>query len=66
MPDFHLKKDEEENYLVALSKDKKNIGKDLVCILSSGPGSMRKTQIPLDKKLKGMISEYFSVLPARI
>ena len=60
MPAFRLQKDKLADYFTALSKDKKNIGNNLGCILTSGPGSMRKTQIPLDDKLKRMILSYFN------
>ncbi len=59
MPLFYLPTDMIEDYLTALSKDKKNIGKNLVCILSSGLGAMQKVQIPLDDKLKKVIIAYF-------
>jgi 3-dehydroquinate synthetase len=59
MPMFHLSADMIEDYLTALSKDKKNIGKNLGCILSSGLGAMQRTQIPLDDKLKKVIIAYF-------
>ena len=59
MPDFCVSEDNIDHYLKALSKDKKNIGSDLVCILSRGPGAMQKTQIPLDNKLKEIILSYF-------
>lgn len=59
MPTFRLSVDMIEDYFTALSKDKKNIGKNLGCILSSGLGAMQKTQIPLDDKLKKVIIAYF-------
>lgn len=46
-------------YIDALSKDKKNIGNKLGCILSKGPGDLVKKQIPFDKNLKTLISQYF-------
>ena len=61
MPAFHLRDDMIEDYFIALSKDKKNIGENLGCILNSGPGSMKKVQIPLDDKLKNIILSYFKV-----
>ncbi len=59
MPTFNLSADMIEDYFTALSKDKKNIGKNLGCILSSGLAAMQKTQIPLDDKLKKVIIAYF-------
>lgn len=59
MPEFQLRNDMFEGYFTALSKDKKNIGKSLGCILTKGPGSMLKVLLPLDDSLKGMILSYF-------
>jgi len=59
MPSFHLQADMEGIFFAALSKDKKNIGENLGCILTSGPGSMKKIQIPFDDKLKNLILSYF-------
>jgi len=59
MPDFCLPTAKLEEFIAALSKDKKNVGTDLGCILANGPGSMWKAQIPLDTKLRGLVAEYF-------
>jgi 3-dehydroquinate synthase len=59
MPDFTIHDGEIKDYLEALSKDKKNIGDGLTCILVHGHGSMRKAKIPLDERLKCMILDYF-------
>lgn len=40
-------------YFEALSKDKKNIGNNLGCILTEGPGRLVRQQIPLDDALTG-------------
>jgi 3-dehydroquinate synthase len=61
MPSFRLQDNMVEDFFEALSRDKKNIGKNLGCILTSGPGSMKKVQIPLDDKLKNIILSYFKV-----
>ena len=61
MPQFHLPADMIEDYFTALSKDKKNIGKNLGCILPSAIGAMEKFQIPLDDKLKKNILAYFEI-----
>lgn len=58
-PSYQIPTDKTDDYFVALSKDKKNIGKNLGCILTDGIGSMWKAQIPLDGVLKSTISEYF-------
>ncbi|MCP4690302.1 MAG: iron-containing alcohol dehydrogenase [Desulfobacterales bacterium] len=60
MPDFALTDALIGSYLEALSRDKKNIGSDLVCILTSGPGAMKKVRTPLDDDLKNTILSYFS------
>lgn len=59
MPDFNIFEYSLEHYFSALSKDKKNIGNDLVCILARSPGNLFKKQIPIDAKLKEMIRSYF-------
>lgn len=60
MPSFHLSSDTIGEYFKALSRDKNNIGDSLGCILSSGPGAMKKLQLPFDDKLKSIILTYFS------
>jgi 3-dehydroquinate synthase len=47
-------------YFDALAKDKKNIGNNLGCILSEGPGRLVRQQVPFDDILKDMIRTYFS------
>ena len=47
-----------DDYFTALSKDKKNVSSHLTCILTSGPGSMKKAEIPLDDDLKDILSAY--------
>lgn len=59
IPSFSLKNDMIDNYFEVLSKDKKNIGNNLGCILTGGPGAMTKVQIPFDDKLKRIILSYF-------
>ena len=59
LPNFKLSKENIEKYLAALSKDKKNIGNNLGCILTKGPGAMEKLQLPLDEKVKEIILDYF-------
>jgi 3-dehydroquinate synthase len=60
MPDFSVKKDDFDMYFKALAKDKKNLGKDLVCILSRKPGSMLKVRLPFNDALKNSIMLYFN------
>jgi len=59
IPDFQLSDKMFDRYYSALAKDKKNIGKNLGCILTRGPGKMEKIQIPFDEKLKDLIRSYF-------
>lgn len=61
MPDFKMDKDRLGRYLTALSKDKKNIRGDLVCIIARRPGSMQKVRIRMDGKFKRFLSDYFKV-----
>jgi len=61
MPVFHLRADMTERYFAALSKDKKNIGENLGCILSGGLGAMQRAQIPINDKLKKIIIEYYEI-----
>jgi len=59
IPDFKLEEDHIDDYLKTLSRDKKNIGKELGCILTKGHGKMMRMQIPMDGKLKSIIKSYF-------
>lgn len=59
MPDFSIDKKNLGGYLKALLKDKKNIGNKLVCILTNGPGSMRKESIDMTDDVKDMVLGYF-------
>jgi 3-dehydroquinate synthase len=49
-----------DDYFEALSKDKKNIGNNLGCILSEGPGRLVLKQLPFDDALRGIIRTYFT------
>jgi 3-dehydroquinate synthase len=59
LPDFCLQGKQWPLYVKALSKDKKNLGKTLGCILTRGAGRMFKTQLPFDAQLKKEIISYF-------
>ncbi len=48
-----------ESYFAFLSKDKKNLGANLGCILSEGPGVLIKKQIPFDDGFKSLVRIYF-------
>ena len=56
-----------DRYIQFLSKDKKNVGNDLVCILAEGPGRIAKQRISMDESFRGILREYFSTaLPSAI
>jgi 3-dehydroquinate synthetase len=47
-----------DSYFNALSKDKKNKGAQLGCILTFGPGKVEKVFIAMDDNLRSIILEY--------
>lgn len=59
IPEYHYQKINLEVYLSALSKDKKNLGNDLVCILAEKPGKLLKHRIPMDERFQATLREYF-------
>jgi len=59
MPQYDLGKIDLEKYLAALARDKKNKGHNLGCILTNGPGAMKRAQLPFDAKLRALLSSYF-------
>jgi 3-dehydroquinate synthase len=59
LPDADLDGVDLERYFAALSKDKKNLGTDLVCILASAPGKLEKVRLPFGPELREMISGYY-------
>ena len=46
-------------FLESLSKDKKNEGEKLGCILTKGPGKLMKEFLPIDEKFKSLMKNYF-------
>jgi 3-dehydroquinate synthase len=46
-------------YVKALSKDKKNVGNDLVCILAEKPGHLLKRQLAMDARFQEIVRTYF-------
>lgn len=48
-----------EAYVDALSKDKKNVGNDLVCILAERPGKLFKHRMLMDERFKAVVRTYF-------
>jgi 3-dehydroquinate synthase len=59
MPDFRLGYDQLDKYFAALWRDKKNMGGNLGCVLTRGPGYMEHVQVPIDDKLRKAIADYF-------
>lgn len=57
-PDFQLKQEWIGPLLVALSKDKKNVDRNLTVILTKGAGEMLKMKLPFDNTLKEYINDY--------
>ena len=58
-PSYYINLDNIDLYCSALSKDKKNKGNNLGCILSNGPGNVKKVFLKIDFKLKKLILNYF-------
>lgn len=58
-PSYDLSRCDIKLYFNALSKDKKNIGNNLGCILSEGPGRLVRQQVLFDDTLKDIIRTYF-------
>ena len=58
IPTFYFTEENIEEYCFALSKDKKNKGNKLGCILCNGPGKVEKIFIDIDDKLKNIIINY--------
>ena len=54
-----------EDYIRALAKDKKAVGKELRVILTKGPGRMFKTPLPVTDEVVGWLGEYFSSFPGQ-
>ncbi len=48
-----------DRYCNLLTKDKKNVGGNIGCILASKPGALFKKQLPLDDAFRGVIRDYF-------
>lgn len=58
IPPFQFTPENIDNYFEALSRDKKNHGNQLGCILLSAPGKASKVFIELDNHLKTLIINY--------
>ena len=59
-PDFDLKRINLDRYVDLLSRDKKNVGSTIGCILAKDSGILFKLQLPLDDHLREMIHVHFS------
>jgi 3-dehydroquinate synthase len=59
-PEYDWRTIDLNRYFELLTKDKKNIGSNIGCILAKGPGMLFKEQIPLDDHFRKMIKTYFS------
>jgi len=59
-PKFDWNRINLDRYLVLLSKDKKNVGNNVGCILAKDSGILLKQQLPLDDPFREMIHAYFS------
>jgi 3-dehydroquinate synthase len=58
MPEFKITTENIDTYCAALSKDKKNVGKQLGCILTEGPGKMKKCFLEMDESFKKSLLNY--------
>lgn len=58
-PEYDFNQCDMRLYLNALTKDKKNIGNSLGCILSEGIGRLVCKQVPFDENLEMMLKDYF-------
>lgn len=58
-PDFLFGEEQKDPFLIALSKDKKNVAANLNAILTEGPGKMKRVELPFDEVL-GVITSYLS------
>lgn len=58
MPRFEITETNIDEYCTALSKDKKNVGANLGCILTRGPGKMEKCFIQMDEDFRNLLLTY--------
>ena len=61
IPSFKVTEENIESYCLALSRDKKNKGNKLGCILSKGPGKVEKIFVDIDDRLKNIMLKYFKI-----
>lgn len=60
-PEFDRAKLDLDRYLNLLTKDKKNVGNNIGCILAQEPGILFKQQLSLDNHLREIIQSYFRI-----
>jgi len=58
-PKYDLSDIDIEEYISILSKDKKNIDEQLVCILSEGIGKLVKMKVPMNDEFRITLKTYF-------
>jgi len=58
-PDYDWGHIDLTDYIRYLSKDKKNVGSDLVCILAEAPGRLVKQRIVMDDFFRKSLQDYF-------
>ena len=58
IPEFKIDENNIGDYCIALSKDKKNVGKQLGCILTEGPGKMKKCFLNVDDDFRELLLNY--------
>lgn len=59
-PEFNWNRINLDRYFDLLSKDKKNVGNSVGCILAKDSGILLKQQLPMDDHFREMIHAYFS------
>ena len=65
IPEYEFTDDNIFNYLNALSKDKKNKGDKIGCILSKGPGKVDKRYVENNEWLRKTILDYSNFLKVK-
>ncbi len=61
MPSFAFSEENIDQYFIALSRDKKNKGNELGCILTHGAGKVEKVFLAMDDALRSEILAYSSI-----
>jgi 3-dehydroquinate synthase len=59
-PEYNWNKIDIDRYFKLLSKDKKNVGNNVGCILARDYGILFKEQLPMDDTFRELINTYFS------